>query len=120
VTLTPRSGGRDGRVAGPARDIQHVLACANADAADETRADLVEPLLAHHRVVVTCRPRGLGSLPELRQAAQPIPSSASGAGARASACWKRARASSHRPPDSAAQPAALESCGGKNSDIGKL
>src|SRR5262249_60982933 len=50
------------------------------------------------------------------QSAQLIPSSAAGAAARASVSWKRARASSHRPADSAAQPAAMEPSAGRNSD----
>jgi len=62
-----RLGGGNRRVARPARDIQHILARAQAEAADEASANLIEPLLAHHRVIVTRRPRGLGFLLELRQ-----------------------------------------------------
>jgi len=38
-----------------------------ADPADVASADLIEPFLAHHRVIVTRRPHGLGFLLELRQ-----------------------------------------------------
>jgi hypothetical protein len=61
-----RLRGGDGSVAGAGGDVEHTLAVVGAEPADQPSADLVQALLAHHRVVVPARPRGRAASPGSR------------------------------------------------------